>query len=403
MFKNFSHISWIIISWIICVFLMDSIVVFSQSTVCYNSAFAAYTGGGCTEDCNLTEFSGFSSMCDGTPASCGSSCWSTTLTQYFTIQTGCTATLTASFERRCNGNGCTSCFSPCTSVSTNSGCCNSGLDGNDYLKVGGSTSPTYSNTINLSSSGGIYTFTCGSGLPSTTFTPSGYTITATGKNNGGAKIIWVQTGGTLFLEQRSNRNDEIVTFTIEISGPGCSCSSVLPVDIYYFRAETKNNYVELKWLVKNEKHLSHYRLEKSKDGLNFELLGNIPSENSMTEKLYTFVDDNPYEGISYYKLTVVNLNNEDEKYILRDVLVQYEYQPFTYEIKGDDIYFHFVNTEYSNSYFQLVDISGKKILQISPIDQVEYVYPLSDFSSGFYMGVYFNGKKYFKSKIVITK
>ena len=39
----------------------------------------------------------------------------------------------------------------------------------------------------------------------------------------------------------------------------------------------------------------------------------------------------------------------------------------------------------------------KKILQISPIDQVEYVYPLSDFSSGFYMGVYFNGKKYFKS------
>lgn len=398
MFKNFSHISWII-----CVFLIDSIVVFSQSTVCYNSAFAAYTGGGCTANCDLTEFSGFSSMCNGTSSGCGS-CPNTgpTLTQYFTIQTGCTATLTASFERRCNGNGCTSCFSSCGSMNTSNGCCNSGLDANDYLKVGGSTSPTYSNTIDLSSAGGIYTINCGGGSPSTSFASSGNTITATGSNNGGAKIIWVQTGGTLFLEQRSNRNDEIVTFTLEIQS-GCSCSDVLPVDIYYFRAETKNNYVELKWLVKNEKHLSHYRLEKSKDGLNFELLGNIPSENSMTEKLYTFVDDNPYEGISYYKLTVVNLNNEDEKYILRDVLVQYEYQPFNYEIKGDDIYFHFVNTEYSNSYFQLVDISGKKILQISPIDQVEYVYPLSDFSSGFYMGVYFNGKKYFKSKIVITK
>lgn len=398
MFKNFSHISWII-----CVFLIDSIVVFSQSTVCYNSAFAAYTGGGCTANCDLTEFSGFSSMCNGTLSGCGS-CPNTgpTLTQYFTIQTGCTATLTASFERRCNGNGCTSCFSSCGSMNTSNGCCNSGLDANDYLKVGGSTSPTYSNTIDLSSAGGIYTINCGVGPPSTSFASSGNTITATGSNNGGAKIIWVQTGGTLFLEQRSNRNDEIVTFTLEIQS-GCSCSDVLPVDIYYFRAETKNNYVELKWLVKNEKHLSHYRLEKSKDGLNFELLGNIPSENSMTEKLYTFVDDNPYEGISYYKLTVVNLNNEDEKYILRDVLVQYEYQPFTYEIKGDNIYFHFVNAEYSNSYFQLVDISGKKILQISPIDQVEYVYPLSDFSSGFYMGVYFNGKKYFKSKIVITK
>jgi hypothetical protein len=367
---------------------MDSIVVFSQSTVCYNSAFAAYTTAGCTKACNLTEYSGFSSMCNGTTSGCGG-CPSTgpTLAQSFTIQTGCTATLTASFERRCNGNGCTSCFSPCSAISTNSGCCNSGMDDNDYLKVGGSTSPVSSTTIDLSSAGGIYTYTCGGGSASTTFTSSGYTITATGSNNGGAKIIWVQTGGTLYLEQRSNRKDEIVTFTIEISGSGCSCSSVLPVDIYYFGAETKNNYVELKWLVKNEKYLSHYRLEKSKDGLNFELLGNIPSE-----------------GISYYKLTVVNLNNEDEKYILRDVLVQYEYQPFTYEIKGDDIHFHFVNTtEYSNSYFQLVDISGKKILQISPIDQVEYVYPLSDFSSGFYMGVYFNGKKYFKSKIVITK
>lgn len=150
MFKNFSHISWII-----CVFLIDSIVVFSQSTVCYNSAFAAYTGGGCTANCDLTEFSGFSSMCNGTLSGCGS-CPNTgpTLTQYFTIQTGCTATLTASFERRCNGNGCTSCFSSCGSMNTSNGCCNSGLDANDYLKVGGSTSPTYSNTIDLSSAGG---------------------------------------------------------------------------------------------------------------------------------------------------------------------------------------------------------------------------------------------------------
>lgn len=381
-------------------FLLSSIV-FAQIT-CISGGMSIYSecnnGQGCTGGCDLTEFSWFGPMCNctlfsgncfGANGSGGQQVKSTIIS----IPTSCSSTLSASFRQRCNGNGCVNCGTNCSNNASNcssgTGCGNSGLDNGDNFSIEGSSAPTSTNLVTHS------------GSPS--YSQSGNKFTVTGSTNSGATLSYaMSSGGTYTLSMSSNRSDEIVTFTLIVNS-GCDCNQVLPVDLVDFIAIPENAYVSLKWMVKNEKHLSHYRLEKSIDGYNFELLGNVPSENSMREKLYTFIDDNPYEGISYYKLTVINTNNEEEKFILRDVLVQYEYRPFTYEIKENNIFFYFVNTESSNSYFQLVDISGKKILQIFPINQVEYVYPLSIFSSGFYVGIYFDGKRYFKSKVVIVK
>ncbi len=374
---------------------IDDIVLFAKPQMCYNSAFAAYTGAGCTANCNLTEFSGFSSMCNGSSIACGS-CPGTgpVLTQYFTISSGCTATLTASFQRRCNGIGCSVCSNTCNTMHSSNGCCNSGMDANDYLRVGGSIAPVSITTINLSPG---YGSSCGTG-PSASFSQSGNTITATGASNGGAIIQWVQTGGTLLLEQRANRQDEIVTFTIQIQS-GCNCSDVLPVDIYSFWAETNKNVVYLKWLVKNEKDLSHYRIEKSKDGIYFHTLAEISSENSISEKLYMIIDDAPYEGIGYYKLVVVNKEQKDEKYIIRDVLFQHEYSPFLYEINEREIMFRFI--ENPNSSFELLDLSGKKIIEINPISNTHYTFSREQIASGYYLALYFNGKRYYPYKIMI--
>lgn len=374
-------------------FLLSSIV-FAQIT-CIQGGMSIYSecGTGCVNGCNLSEFSWFGQMCDCSSGSSGNCSPSITKSTIVSIPPSCSSTLSASFRRRCNGNGCNSCGSSCTNTGgsscPNGGCGASGMDSGDNFSVEGSSAPTSTNMITHS------------GSPN--YSQSGNKFTISGSDNAGATFSYAMSGGgTYTLSMTANRSDEIVTFTLTVD-PSCDCNQVLPVDLVDFIAIPENAYVSLKWMVKNEKHLSHYRLEKSKDGYNFELLGNVPSENSIREKLYTFIDDNPYEGISYYKLTVINTNNEEEKFILRDVLVQYEYRPFTYEIKENNIFFYFVNTESSNSYFQLVDISGKKILQIFPINQVEYVYPLSIFSSGFYVGIYFDGKRYFKSKVVIVK
>ncbi len=375
---------------------IDDIVLFVKPTVCYNSGFAPYNGGGCTNNCILSEYSGFTSMCTSFLGCSGCPSTGPVMTQLFTIPSGCTATLTAAFQRRCNGIGCSACTYSCNGLNASSGCCNSGMDGNDYLKVGGSLAPVSTNTINLS---GGYTSVCGSAAGTTAFSTSGNTITATGSNNGGAVIEYVQTGGILFLEGRSNRMDEITTFTLAITNT-CSCSDILPVDILSFGADVKNNTVELKWLTKSERHLSHYRLEKSRDGVHFAWFVNVPSGNSEGERIYSVIDDNPYEGISYYKLTAVTKDSVDEKYILRDVFYQLDYQPFSYQINEDEIKFLFACTN-NNGFFKMYDISGKEVYRIDSIDKMEYGLDKNTFQSGIYIGVLFDGKKYIKNKVVI--
>lgn len=377
---------------------IDDIVLYVKPASCYNSAFAVYTSAGCTANCNLTEYTGFGSMCNGTSSGCGS-CPGTgpTLSQNFTIPAGCTATLTAAFMRRCNGIGCSVCSNTCNIMSATSGCCNSGIDANDYLKVGGSLAPVSTTTVNLSNG---YTSTCGGGVASTAFSLSGNTITATGSNNGGAIIQYVQTGGTLFLEGRANRMDEIISFTLDIQS-GCLCSDVvLPVDIFAFNAIPKNNLIELKWITKNEKHLSHYKIEKSTDGVNFQQVLSVPSENAVYEKTYTAYDDNPVLGISYYKLTPVNVSGEDEKYIIRDVLYQLEYQPFSYSVQNDELLLQFTNYEISTS-FSISNMNGQVIYEISKIENAQYSVSTSAIGKGIYIGILKNRYQIYTYKIIV--
>lgn len=377
---------------------IDDIILYVKPVSCYNSGFAAYTGGGCTANCNLTEFTGFTSMCNGTSVGCAS-CPSTgpTLSQNFTITPGCTATLTASFQRRCNGVGCAACSNTCNIMSSSSGCCNSGLDANDYLKVGGSIAPVSTTTINLSDG---YTSTCGGGAATTAFSTSGNTITATGNNNGGAIIQYVQTGGVLFVEGRANRMDEIITFTVNIQS-GCTCSDiVLPVDIFSFFAIPKKGLIELQWITKNEKHLSHYKIEKSTDGISFYPLVVIPSENVIYEKTYIAYDDNPTIGLSYYKLTPVNIGGNDENSIIRDVVYQLDYQPFHYSVQNDELTLTFSDFEIPTS-FTITNLNGKVIYQISEISSSSYTANTSLMSKGVYIGILKNRYQTLVYKIII--
>ncbi len=360
---------------------VDNISIYVKPVFCYNSAYASYTGGGCTANCVLSEFAGLTAMCT-VSSGCGA-CPATgpVATQLFTIPAGCSATITASFQRRCNGIGCDVCTSPCNNVSATSGCCNSGMDANDYLKVGGSLAATSSASINLSPG---YTSACGGGAGTTAFALSGNTITATGSNNGGAILQWAQTGGVLFLEQRANRMDEIVTFTVAITST-CTCKTILPVDIVSFWAEPQPSFIDLRWLVKNEKNLLSYKIEKSYDGIAFMEVGKINAQNTEQEKVYELIDDNPQEGISYYRLSTINKDLTNGNYIVRDVLYKLEYTKFSYYQQGDILQLHFNSTEINNA-FVLYDLTGKIIYTIPIIETTEYNINTSAIPKGLYVG-----------------
>jgi hypothetical protein len=251
--------------------------LYSQTT-CISGAMSIYAecnGNGCIGGCNLTEFSWFGPMCncqaDAGNCTGGQKVKSTIIT----INSNCSATLSASFRRRCNGNGCTNCGTDCSNNASNcsstTGCGDSGMEGGDYFSITGSAAPTSTNIISHS------------GTPS--YSQSGNKFTVTGSSNSGATFNYVMNGsGTFTLEMSANRSDEIVTFTLQV-GSGCSCNDVLPVDVLTFDAFIQNGLVLLRLITKNEQHLSHYKIDKSTDGIHFSTIAKVPSENHHLKKL----------------------------------------------------------------------------------------------------------------------
>ena len=84
-------------------------------------------------------------------------------------------------------------------------------------------------------------------------------------------------------------------------------SGVLPVKLIDFNATNSSGKVEAKWITTGEINSSHYLVEKSKDGRQFESIGRIASNNRADlQSTYSYVDNVPNNGVVYYRLAMVD-------------------------------------------------------------------------------------------------
>lgn len=75
-----------------------------------------------------------------------------------------------------------------------------------------------------------------------------------------------------------------------------------------FDAIFDNTKVELTWSSDTEKKNSYYTIEKSKDAMNFDAVTTVRAFGNNSNIINYFdVDYTPYEGISYYRLTQIDV------------------------------------------------------------------------------------------------
>lgn len=102
--------------------------------------------------------------------------------------------------------------------------------------------------------------------------------------------------------------------------------NLLPVSLINYSAELVNNTVVNTWSTASEFNNDFFTIEKSKDAILFEKIGEIDGAgNSNTIQKYSFTDSNPFEGNSYYRLVqtdfdkretyskIIPVNNDSEK------------------------------------------------------------------------------------------
>jgi len=92
----------------------------------------------------------------------------------------------------------------------------------------------------------------------------------------------------------------------------------LPVKLLFFGAKYDEGIVKLNWSTASETYNDYFTIEKTKDGQDFEeviIVKGAGNSNSILE--YNATDNEPYEGLSYYRLTQTDF---DGRYTYSDLV-----------------------------------------------------------------------------------
>lgn len=86
---------------------------------------------------------------------------------------------------------------------------------------------------------------------------------------------------------------------------------VTPVKLSAFTVASSDCKAILKWTSETEENSRQYEVERSFDGRVFTSISTMPAAgNSSVQRFYSFTDDAPASGYSYYRLKVTSLNGE---------------------------------------------------------------------------------------------
>lgn len=101
-------------------------------------------------------------------------------------------------------------------------------------------------------------------------------------------------------------------------------SCPLAVTLKNFNVANQETQVDLSWQTGTEKENSFFNVYRSEDGKQFDLLGKIQGAGySTSEQSYSYTDERPLPGVTYYKIAAVdqdgNLEYSDIKSVQRNV------------------------------------------------------------------------------------
>lgn len=182
------------------------------------------------------------------------------------------------------------------------------------------------------------------------------------------------------------------TFNLVIHGPGISSRTItmnravaLPVNMISFTAENKNSKVLLNWETASEINNSHFVVERSIDGNNWVALSEVAAAKEVSSiNAYSFTDNKAVEGLSFYRLTQVDLNGKATtidriatvKHVETVKLSVYPNPATTeFSIEGEEI---------SNAEITVLDAMGKVVTIQTQVEGNKITFSTEGLNNGMY-------------------
>lgn len=186
----------------------------------------------------------------------------------------------------------------------------------------------------------------------------------------------------------------------------CLPSVLLPVELTDFTASCEKNGNLVSWTTLSENNTSHFTIEKSYNGQDFEIIKTIPATGETDEETnYQFLDESSSELV-YYRLHQFDLNGNSKMY-----------GPFAVNCHADFDMSIFPNPAAPDSQFtiafsegkempesmEITDQLGKIVFQQSQLTSQRFDFNSSDFSPGIYTVLLRSGKSFEAKRFVVSR
>ena len=217
----------------------------------------------------------------------------------------------------------------------------------------------------------------------------------TGENvNGGAIVLTnTNTGGLTENGVLYAQFNGVTSFSGGTATTGIGPEPTpLPVELLSFRGQTEGSKNRLIWTTSSEVNSSHFEVEHSRDGAEFNYLGRVNAQGESSSPVdYRLIDEDPF-SISYYRLKMVDLDGTYEYSNTVTIKRELDKSLFISNIKPvptiDQITVEFVSYAKGKVSFKIIDLNGKLLEEIE-VDahegDNEYSYDFSAYLPGMYV------------------
>lgn len=89
-------------------------------------------------------------------------------------------------------------------------------------------------------------------------------------------------------------------------------SAILPLKLITFTATRNGLSNQLKWRTSSEVNVSHFEIQRSTNGRDFNPIGNVVSQRRFEQLVYDFTDNQPFRSANYYRLKIVDKDGKSQ-------------------------------------------------------------------------------------------
>ena len=180
-------------------------------------------------------------------------------------------------------------------------------------------------------------------------------------NNGAVNL---NTGDSLF-GRAFTTNGALSTASLVANLPSGSASgcAALPVTWLYFRGTTDQKNVLLQWGTTNEVNNGFFTIEKSKDGIRFDVLSTVKAstQTGNVQNSYSFTDQQPYTA-GYYRISQTDKDGRKNFYTTIQVKMNTKQGLIVQQyLQNSNILIKVAGAIPGDAYIDLYTSDGKKI------------------------------------------